>query len=135
VIGNEVLGGTSMVAALADVPRGLTMALGGVVFALALSEAWLYYSRSHDARDPWYGAKRLRYLIVIRLGMALLVLTCVGVVGTYLGEPGLTWRTPAALCAFALLIYGLLGILREDEAVKDMRLATSVPRRRDTDYR
>lgn len=102
-----------------DLLRGLGIALGGTAFAMSMSEALLYYRRVRDPRDPWYGHRRLHYMMWVRLGIALSCVFMIGAVFSKLGNDHLTWRAPGSILVFGLLIYGMWGILRDDETIQD----------------
>lgn len=123
---------------LPDTLRAVALAEGGIVFAMSLSEAYLYYVRKRDPRDPWFGVKRLDYMMFVRLGIALAAIMITVVVSGHLGDPELTYRAPGAVLTFTVMIYGMQGILRDDETIQDTGAAAGHrqhPGRRDTDQR
>lgn len=113
-----------------DLLRGLAVAGAGAVFAMALSEAYLYTKRYKDKRDPWYGITRLLYMRRIRYGVALMSIFLIGAVLGRIGDD-MTWRTPAALLIEFLLISGMYGILRDDEVIQDGGLTHHAKRKTD----
>jgi hypothetical protein len=110
-----------IVGVLTDIFRGVVLVEGGIATGLALSEAWLYFRRKRMPGDPWYGKHRLDYMAAVRLGIAILSVGVTIVIATRLGDPQLTFRTPMGLIGFSLLIYGMVGILNDDETLLDER--------------
>lgn len=63
----------------------------------------------------------------------MLTACCVAVVATKLGDDGITFRTPLAVVSFAALIWGMSGILADDEALLDDPAFSNNRGRRETD--
>ena len=115
----------------ADLLRVATLIMGGLAYGLALAEAKLYWARKRTPGDPWFGHKRLDYMVAVRLGVAVIVSGVVVAIALRLGDEELTFRTPVALVSFSLLVYGMRGILVDDQELLDE--AGSHPMRRKTD--
>lgn len=94
------------------IARSLGVALSGVVLALALSEARLYLRARRRG-----GPRRLVYMALVRLGIAMAGLFMAGALAQRLANPELTWRLPVGMVAYVLLIVGMWGILVDDESI------------------
>ena len=104
---------------IADICRTVALVMGGMAGGLAVSEALLYYRRKRSPGDPWEGHKRLDYMVGVRVAILLMTMFIVGVLIDRLGEADITWRAPCAVATFAVAIWGMLGILKDDETIQD----------------
>lgn len=93
---------------MADLARGVTIVLGGVVLTVAALEGirlLFSYRRTQTKRFLWMGLQRF--------GTALGVIFIIAELGNHLGAP-LTYRTPLALCIFAVVLIAVVGIARDE---------------------
>lgn len=105
--------------AASDLARTFVLLEGAIAFGFALAEVRLYWTRKRDPEDPWFGRRRLDWMACVRLGAAVLILGMVTVVSTKLGDGHLTYRTPIAIVGFTLALAGMVGILLDDESIRD----------------